>query len=156
MLLSLSVKFLKSIEFALAVSKVCWFVVGLLSLFWLAPASWSTTSAWSMASSSPRVSSLSSELEKLNFFTLGGKFLWYEKSTAVCCGLGWAVGKKVWDDYEQLLREVFSIFCGPKKRIKTVFWKHCSVRTEKLHRKKVKKKYFLGGKIFFFRKTFFF
>ena len=28
---------------------------------------------------------------------------------AVGCGLGWAVGKKVWADYEQLLREVFSI-----------------------------------------------
>ena len=34
---------------------------------------------------------------------------------AVGCGLGWAVGKKVWADYEQLLREVFSTFCGQKK-----------------------------------------
>ena len=70
MLLSLSVTFLKSIEFALAVSKVCRFVEGLLSLFSLAPSApalGSTTSAWSMASSSPRVSSLSSELEKFKF-----------------------------------------------------------------------------------------
>ena len=34
---------------------------------------------------------------------------------AVGCGLGWAVGKKVWADYEQLLRDVFSTFCGQKK-----------------------------------------
>ena len=34
----------------------------------------------------------------------------------VGCGLGWAVGKKVWADYEQLLREVFSTFCGQKKK----------------------------------------
>ena len=37
---------------------------------------------------------------------------------AVGCGLGWAVGKKVWADYEQLLREVFSTFCGQKKNKK--------------------------------------
>ena len=37
---------------------------------------------------------------------------------AVGCGLGWAVGKKVWADYEQLLREVFSTFCRQKKRAK--------------------------------------
>ena len=35
---------------------------------------------------------------------------------AVGCGLSWAVGKKVWADYEQLLREVFSTFCGQKKK----------------------------------------
>ena len=35
---------------------------------------------------------------------------------AVGCGLGWAVVKKVWDDYEQLLREIFSTFCGQKKK----------------------------------------
>jgi hypothetical protein len=28
----------------------------------------------------------------------------------VGCGLDWAVGKKVWANYEQLLKEVFSIF----------------------------------------------
>ena len=37
---------------------------------------------------------------------------------AVGCGLGWAVGKKVWADYEQLLWEVFSTFCGQKKKKK--------------------------------------
>ena len=30
------------------------------------------------------------------------------------------------------------------------FWKHCSVRTEKLHRKKVKKKFIFWGEEFFF------
>jgi hypothetical protein len=35
---------------------------------------------------------------------------------AVGCGLGWAVEQKVWADYEQLLREVFSTFCGQKKK----------------------------------------
>ena len=40
---------------------------------------------------------------------------------AVGCGLGWAVGKKVWADYEQLLREVFSTFCGQKKKQKKNF-----------------------------------
>ena len=53
--------------------------------------------------------------------------------------------KKVGADYEQLMRVVFSNFCGQKK-IK--IWKHCSVRTEKLHKKKVKKKLFLW-EIFF-------
>ena len=33
---------------------------------------------------------------------------------AVGCGLGCAVVKKVWADYEQLLREVFSTFSGQK------------------------------------------
>ena len=32
------------------------------------------------------------------------------------CGLGWTVLKKVRADYEQLLREVFSTFCGQKKK----------------------------------------
>ena len=39
------------------------------------------------------------------------------KIWAVGCGLGWTVLKKVWADYEQLLREVFSTFCGQKKKI---------------------------------------
>jgi hypothetical protein len=52
----------------------------------------------------------------------------------------------VWADYEQLLREIFSTFCGQKKNF--FFLKHCIVRTEKLHRKKVK--FFLGGEEFFF------
>ena len=38
------------------------------------------------------------------------------KIWAVGCGLGWTVLKKVWADYEQLLREVFSTFCGQKKK----------------------------------------
>ena len=42
---------------------------------------------------------------------------------AVGCGLGWAVGKKVWAYYEQFLTEVFSSFCGQKK-IKTLYPLH--------------------------------
>ena len=38
------------------------------------------------------------------------------KNWAVGCGLGWTVLKKVWADYEQLLREVISTFCGQKKK----------------------------------------
>ena len=38
------------------------------------------------------------------------------KIWAVGCGLGWTVLEKVWADYEQLLREVFSTFCGQKKK----------------------------------------
>ena len=38
------------------------------------------------------------------------------KIWAVGCGLGWTVLKKVWADYEQLLREVFSTFYEQKKR----------------------------------------
>ena len=39
----------------------------------------------------------------------------------VGCGLGWAVGKKVWADYEELLREVFSTFCGQRnKKLKNI------------------------------------
>ena len=76
----------------------------------------------------------------------------------------WAVvwaglwNKRVWADYEQLLRPVFSLFRG-QKILKKSFWKHYSVRTEKLHNtffhnfflyflkpKKVKKIGFLGLK----------
>ena len=39
------------------------------------------------------------------------------KIWAVGCGLGWTVLKKVWADYEQLLREVISTFCGQKKTL---------------------------------------
>ena len=39
------------------------------------------------------------------------------KIWAVGWCLGWTVLKKVWADYEQLLREVFSTFCGQKKKI---------------------------------------
>ena len=41
------------------------------------------------------------------------------KIWAVGCGLGWTVLKKVWADYEQLLRVGFSTFCGQKKTKKT-------------------------------------
>ena len=73
----------------------------------------------------------------------------------------WAVAwaglcnKRVWANYEQLLRPVFSLFRGQKK-IQIFFWKHHSFCTEKLQRKKVKKIYFFIGKIFFFRKNIFF
>ena len=48
----------------------------------------------------------------------------------------------------------FQLFVGKKK--KNFFWKHCSVRTEKLHRKKVKFFIFFFGKNFFFQKNQFF
>merc|ERR1712086_796058 len=38
------------------------------------------------------------------------------KIWAVGCGVGWTVLKKVWADYEQLLRVGFSTFCGQKKK----------------------------------------
>ena len=37
---------------------------------------------------------------------------------AVGCGLGWTVKKKVWADYEQLLRPVFLSFYGQKINLK--------------------------------------
>ena len=44
--------------------------------------------------------------------------------------------KKVWADYEQLLRTVFSCF-----RVQNFFfWKCCTVRTEKLHNINLRKK----------------
>jgi hypothetical protein len=61
------------------------------------------------------------------------------------CGLGWSVKKRGWADHEQLLVPVFSLFRGQKK---------FSVRTEKVHRKKVKKIFF-GGIFFSFKKTIF-
>ena len=69
----------------------------------------------------------------------------------------WAVGcgikglDRLWATFEG----GFFNFLWAKKNI-YIFWKHCSVRTEKLHRKKVKKNYFFLGRIFFFRKTNFF
>jgi hypothetical protein len=70
---------------------------------------------------------------------------------AVGCGLGWKVKKKVWADYKQLLKPVFLSFHWQKINL-NFFCKYCRVRTEKLHRIKVKKsqkkfgKYFLRGK----------
>ena len=80
----------------------------------------------------------------------------YEKSILGCGPLVWAGlwNKRVWADYEQLLRPVFSLFRGQKKFLK-FFWKHHSVRTEKLHWKKVKKKFWGGEIFFFFRKNIF-
>ena len=43
---------------------------------------------------------------------------------------------------------VFQLFVAKKKKKKN--WKHCSVRTEKLHWKKVKKNKFFLGKFLFF------
>ena len=86
----------------------------------------------------------------------GPEISWYGKSILGCgqwpgldCG-----EKRVWVDYEQLLRPVSSLFWGQKKIFK-FFWKYHIVRTEKLHWKKVKKKNFLGGRIFFSEKPFF-
>ena len=49
--------------------------------------------------------------------------------------------KKIWADYEQLLRTVFLCFHGQKQNLK-YFKNHCSVRTKKLHKMKVKKYFF--------------
>ena len=70
---------------------------------------------------------------------------------AVGCRLGWTVKKKVWADYEQLLRPGFLNLYGQKIKLNN-FLKYCRVRTEKLHRIKVKKVkknwevFFTGGK----------
>ena len=63
--------------------------------------------------------------------------------------------KGVWADSEQLFWVVFSIFHGQKK-IFFEFFLHCSVRTEKLH--KIKLKFFkkIFGNKFYLRKTTFF
>ena len=56
----------------------------------------------------------------------------------------WAVvwdglwNKRVWANYEQLLRPVFQSFYGQKTNL-IFFWKYIRVRTEKLHRIKVDK-----------------
>ena len=73
----------------------------------------------------------------------GPEISYYGKSILGCGPLVWAGlwNKRVWADYEQLLRPVFPLFRGQKNILK-YFWKHHSVRTEKLHRKKVKKKIF--------------
>ena len=70
----------------------------------------------------------------------------------VGCGLGW--GKKG-------SRLIMSSFWGPVfhffgvKKIKKNFWKHHSIRTEKLHWKKVKQNVFFWEE-FFFQKNHFF
>jgi len=87
----------------------------------------------------------------------GPKISQYEKSILGCGPLVWAGlwNKGVLADYEQLLRPVFSLFRDQKRNL-IFFWKHHSVRTEKLHRKKVKKIFIFFGKIFFFQKNHFF
>ena len=63
--------------------------------------------------------------------------------------------KGVWADSEQLFWVVFSIFHGQKIKFLISFL-HCSVRTEKLH--KIKLKFFKKNfeKKFYLRKTSFF
>ena len=64
--------------------------------------------------------------------------------------------KRVWADYEQLLMPVFQtafFFTFSESKIFLFFWKHCSIRTETLHRKKV---FFFLDFFFYFRKTSFF
>ena len=56
------------------------------------------------------------------------------KIWAVGFGLGWTVLKKVWADYEQLLKGFFSCFQGQFFFI----IKYCSVRTKKLYKMKLK------------------
>ena len=46
-------------------------------------------------------------------------------------GLIGSTEKRVWTDYEQLLRLIFFMFSGAKK--------HCSVQTKKLHKKSFKR-----------------
>jgi hypothetical protein len=73
----------------------------------------------------------------------------------------WAVAwagpweKGVWADSEQLFWVVFSIFHGQKIYF-LIFFLHCSVRTEKLHKTKLKIFKNFMGKNFYLRKTSFF
>ena len=66
------------------------------------------------------------------------------------------VKKKFGAHYEQLLRSVFLCFYVQKMNL--IFFENCRVRTEKLHRRKVKKSqkkfwevFFTGEKTSFFR-----
>ena len=53
-----------------------------------------------------------------------------------------AILKKKWGaDYEQLLRVVFLCFQGQKKML-NFFEKYCSVRTKKLHKKRLNFSFF--------------
>jgi hypothetical protein len=65
------------------------------------------------------------------------------------------VKKKFGAHYEQLLRSVFLCFYVQKMNL--IFFENCRVRTEKLHRRKVKKKSKeILGSIFYGRKNQFF
>ena len=48
--------------------------------------------------------------------------------------------KKIWADYEQLLRVFFSVFRGETNVKK--FLKHCSLRAKKVHKMKLKNIFF--------------
>jgi hypothetical protein len=63
--------------------------------------------------------------------------------------------KGVWADSEQLFWVVFSIFHRQKIK-KNIFFLHCSVRTEKLHKIKLKIKKKILGKFFITEKPVFF
>ena len=66
------------------------------------------------------------------------------------------VKKKFGADYEQLLRPVFLCLHGPKMNLIFFFLTYFSIRTENLHRIKVKKVKINLGSIFYVRKTSFF
>ena len=68
-------------------------------------ASWDITTLRPVSSVLPSVASLTSRSVFIMWKINSG--LW-----AVGCGLGWTVLKKIWADYEQLLRVDFSTFCG--------------------------------------------
>ena len=73
---------------------------------------------------------------------------------AVGCGLGWPVGKQVWADYEQLLREGFSLITGQKKML--ILFKNIIASALKSCIKKSKKnKYFFEKKNLFQKNQFF-
>ena len=80
-------------------------------------------------------------------------FVWYSNHNLLdhLGGSGSKEKKVDLSFYEQLLGVVFFNFLWAKKKNYFV-WKHCSVCTEKLDRKKVKK-FFLGGEDFFFGKN---
>ena len=62
---------------------------------------------------------------------------------AVGCGLGWTVGKKGLGQLWATFEACFFTFSGSKKNLK-FFWKHYSVRTEKLHNTSFTKKKFFS------------
>ena len=69
----------------------------------------------------------------------GGTFLWYEKARVGCwLWLGLGCVKKGLGQLWATFEGGYFNFLWSKKKKK--FWKHCSVRTEKLNRKKVKNK----------------
>ena len=63
----------------------------------------------------------------------GGQFLWNINWYLGWFWAGWQYWKKVWADYEQFLRAVFSCFHWQKKSL-NYFYKYCSVCSKKLHK----------------------